>query len=151
MGLLRLHFCKIYNRVMGLGYCQNFVYAQYLANLSMEFDQTLYICIYLNHIKVGIVAVPFSQIYNTVMALGYHSELVSAQYFEIELIELNQILHIQRCWQVVDWDCYVPIFADLQHSYGPLLSWGFCFRSISFEWINGILIEFCICIDLNHI
>ena len=31
----------IYNTVMALGYCQNYVSAPYLVNQSMEFDQIL--------------------------------------------------------------------------------------------------------------
>ena len=35
------HFSQIYNTVMALGYCQNFVSTQYLGNRLMEFDQVL--------------------------------------------------------------------------------------------------------------
>ena len=35
-------FLQIYYTVMPLGYCQNFVSAQYLVNESMEFDQILH-------------------------------------------------------------------------------------------------------------
>ena len=35
-------FLQIYNRVMALVDCKNFVSAQYLVNESMEFDQILH-------------------------------------------------------------------------------------------------------------
>ena len=35
-------FWQIYNTVMALGYCQNFVSAQFFVNELMEFDQILY-------------------------------------------------------------------------------------------------------------
>ena len=36
------YFLSIINRVMALDRCQNFVYAQYLVNKLMDFDQILY-------------------------------------------------------------------------------------------------------------
>ena len=33
---------QLYNTVMALGYCQNFIFAQYLVNKMMEFDKILY-------------------------------------------------------------------------------------------------------------
>ena len=35
-------FLQLYNTVMTLGYCQNFVSAQILVNKSMEFDKILH-------------------------------------------------------------------------------------------------------------
>ena len=37
---------------------------------------------------------PFLQIYNTVMALGYHEDYVSTQYLENKLMKFDQILHM---------------------------------------------------------
>ena len=36
------NFSQIYNRVMALDGCQNFISAQYLENELMEFDQILH-------------------------------------------------------------------------------------------------------------
>ena len=45
------HFSQIYNRVMVIDYCQNFICAQYLKNEEMEFNQ-ICLCIDYNQIKV---------------------------------------------------------------------------------------------------
>ena len=40
--MMTRQFLQIYNRVMALGYSQNFVSAQYFVNNFMEFDQILH-------------------------------------------------------------------------------------------------------------
>ena len=39
-------FSQIYNRVVALGRCQNFISAQYLVNELMECDQILHMPLY---------------------------------------------------------------------------------------------------------
>ena len=85
-------FSQIYNRVMALEYCQNFVSAQYHVNESMEIIR-FYVCIDLKQILVGIVTRQFSQIYNSVMALDFLKNFVSTQYLANQLMEFDQILH----------------------------------------------------------
>ena len=60
----------------------------------MEFDQ---ICVYIDidKIWVWIVKRQFSQIHNRVMPLYSYQNFVSAQYLENELMEFDQILHMQ--------------------------------------------------------
>ena len=53
-------------------------------------------------------------------------------------MESDQVLHMHWCWPVLGSDCYLPIFANLQQSYGAGLSSKFCVRSISWKQIDGI-------------
>ena len=80
----------------------------------------------------------FSQLYNTVMALDYHHNLVSTQSLENELMELDQTLQLHCCKPNLGWVCYASIFATIQHSYGSWLLSKFRFRSIFHEQIAGI-------------
>ena len=43
VGIVLHQFAQIYNRVMALDSCQNFISAQYLKNKSMEFYKILHI------------------------------------------------------------------------------------------------------------
>ena len=51
-------FSLIYNMVMALGYCQNFVSAQYLGNKLIEFDQFAY-ALMLTRARLGLLHVNF--------------------------------------------------------------------------------------------
>ena len=46
------------------------------------------------------------QVYNTVMAFDWCQNLISAQYFESELMDFDQILHVHWYWQDLDLHCY---------------------------------------------
>ena len=48
------------------------------------------------------------------------------------------------------WDCYVSIFPNLQHSYGPWLSSEFYFPSISCEQIDEIWLNFVYALTLTR-
>ena len=51
-------------------------------------------CIDVDKIEIGIVTQRLSQLYNTVIALGYCQNFVSAQYLVQELMEFNQVMHM---------------------------------------------------------
>ena len=71
-----------------------------------------------------------------------HSDFISAWYLEKELMELDQVLHMHWCWPDLGWDYYMSISANIQHSYGLWLLSKFHFCSISFEWNDGIWLNF---------
>ena len=50
VGIAKHQFSLIYNRVMVLEWCQNFVSVQYLENKFMEFDQVLHMHRYWQHL-----------------------------------------------------------------------------------------------------
>ena len=66
---------------MVLGYCQNFVSAQYLVNDLMKFDQVLRLCLGWNCNTYFVLL-----IYHRIMALGCSQNFVCAQYLADELI-----------------------------------------------------------------
>ena len=47
------------------------------------------------------------------MAFDLRQNLVSAQYFEDQLIAFHQILYMHSYWQDLAWDCYTSFFADM--------------------------------------
>ena len=72
------------------------------------------ICIDLNQILI-------SQLYNTVMAIGYCHIFISTQYLGNRLMELDQVLHMHWCWPDLGLDSYASILTNFQHSSGPSL------------------------------
>ena len=68
----------------------------------------------------------------------------------IELIEFDQVLHVQICWIDLGWDCYISILADLQHSYATWLLSKFNFHWIFWEQIDGILPGFAYALTLTR-
>ena len=62
-----------------------------------------------------------------VMVLDYRKNIVSAQYLENELMELDQTLHI--CFDMTRsrFGLLPSILANIQHSYGPWLLSKFLF------------------------
>ena len=75
----------------------------------------------------------FSQIYKTVMALGYCQNFVSAQYLVNKLIEFDLVCICVDVDQIYVGIVTRQFLANLQHSYGPWLFSEFCFCSISCE------------------
>ena len=65
------------------------------------------------------------------MVLDYCQNLVSAQYLEKALLELDKIC-LCIGWDL-GWDCYLSIFTNIQHSYGLWLLSEFQFHSISWK------------------
>ena len=60
-----------------------------------------------------------TKIYSKAMALDSIQNFVSAQYLEKEWMEFYKIVHTLCYWQDIGWDCFTPICANLQQSYGP--------------------------------
>ena len=99
------------------------------------------------------------------------SKFITAQYLKNELMELDQILHMHRCWPELHWDCYsfffffffffVCLFFFVFFCF--FFFWKFTIRlwplvtvKISFPlnilWTNWWnLIKFCKYLDLNQI
>ena len=50
----------------------------------------------------------FSQICNTVMALDWCQNFISAQFLENKWMDFYQILYMHLNWQDLAWDCYSP-------------------------------------------
>ena len=65
-------------------------------------------------IDIGIVSRRFPQIYNSVRALDWSQNFVSAQYLENELMDFDNTLHLHWywSWQDLGWDCYASISAN---------------------------------------
>ena len=79
---------------MALGYCQNFVSAQYLLNQSMKFDQMLHnYALTITRSGLGLLPINFRK-FTTVMAHGYCQNFISAKYLENKSVEFDQILHM---------------------------------------------------------
>ena len=60
----------------------------------------------------------FSQLYNTVIALGYCQNFISAQYMYMYLVNELMEFH-QNNEKVIGWESYASVFRNLQQSYGP--------------------------------
>ena len=120
---------KIYNRVMALDIVKilfplNILWTNW-SNLIK-----ICMCIDLNQISVTIITRKFSQIYNTVMALGYCQLFGSAQYLGNRLMEFNHVLLMHWCWSFLGSDSYVSILAKFKHSYRL----GYCQNFISAQY-----------------
>ena len=80
-----------------------------------------------DQIYVGITTRQCSQIYNTVVALDYCQNFVSAQYFGNRLMEFDQVLHMLRCWPDLVSGRYTSILVNF-----PTQLWLFVIVEISF-------------------
>ena len=63
---------------------------------------------------------------------------VSAQCFEKNFKESNQILYVHLNWYDLPWDCYTSFFEHLYQSYGPWL----CRNSVPAQYLENQLVEF---------
>ena len=153
LGLLRVNFHQIVTELWPLmihDFCRNFVSPQYLKNEWMEFDQNLVMHWYWQNLGLDCYATIVSQIYNRVMALNWCLKFVSAQYLENESMELDQVLYMHWNWQDLGWNCYSSILTNLLQSYDPWLMSEICFRSVSWEWIDGIWPSFAYALKLTR-
>ena len=87
------YFGEFFNRVIALYLRQNFVYAQYLENRSVEFHQIIYMHLYLQDLAWDGTR-HFSHINTRVKALDLCQNFVSAQYFENKLTDFHQIVYM---------------------------------------------------------
>ena len=76
---------------MALDQLQNFVWAQYLLNLFVDFDQILYM-IDIDKMWIWMSEQYFLFIFNRVMALDWCWNFVYAQYLVDQLMESDKIL-----------------------------------------------------------
>ena len=93
LGLLPIHFCKFITELWIL----IIVRISFLLSIlgTNRWNQTkFFISVDVGQIYVGIATIPFLQLYNRVMALGYCQKFVSAQYFLSEVMEFDQIVHM---------------------------------------------------------
>ena len=83
---IKHQFSFIYNRVMALEWCQNFVSAQYLENELMEFDEASFACAsILTAFRLGLLHVNFHKLTTELwplIAVRILFPLISAQNFE---------------------------------------------------------------------
>ena len=112
-------------------------------------DQDFAYALTLASSRLGLLGVHFSKFYNRVMAFDYRHNFVSAQYLVNESMEFDQILHMHWPKPHQDWDCYAPMFANLEQRYGLWLSLRVHFRLISLERMNRIRPNFAYSITLT--
>ena len=77
---------------MALDRRQDFVYAQYLVNYFVDFDQIFYMHLYWQDVDLDDWTMFFSIIFNRVMALAWCWNLVYAQYLVDQLMDFDKIL-----------------------------------------------------------
>ena len=71
-----------------------------------------------------------------------HVPLCSVQYLENKWTEFHQFFYMHSYWKDLRWDCYTSVFAHFYQSYGPWYTPKFHFRSLSWEQINRISLNF---------
>ena len=76
------------------------------------------------------------------MALYLSQNFVSAQYLENKWTDFHQILFMHSYWPDLALDWCMSFFSHLYQSYGPWFTPKFCFRSISWEQMDRISLNF---------
>ena len=89
--------------------------------------------------SLGVLPIIFCKILTRVTALDWHQNFISAQYLINKMTESYQNFYAYQQWQDLARDCCTSFFTKFWQSYGPWLTWEFCFRSISWEQMDRIL------------
>ena len=138
--MIEQYFLFIFNRIMALDWCWNFVYAQYLVHQLMEFNKILYMHWYWPN-----VGKDNYKLFFVISQLSYGPWLMSK--FCLHLISWEQIDGFW--WNFVYAVLWLTndIFPKFSTELWPLIDFKISIFLNIFRNNEWILIKFCLCID----
>ena len=140
----------INNRVMALDWYETV----FLLNIFRRNGWILIkycMCMIYTRSMLYLMHIIFLSIFNRVMALDWRQNFIYAQYLELIYgFRSNFVYHMHWYWQDVALDDWTIFFIHFQQNYGPWLMSKFRLCSISCGPIDGLLIKFCKCIDIDN-
>ena len=142
--MIEQYFSFIFNRVMIPDWCRNFVYAQYLVDQLMDFDNIL-----LMHWYWQNVGKDNDKLFFVIFQLSNGPWLMSEFYFHLISWERFNGFWWNFVYAVL-WPTH-EIFPNFSTELWPLIDVRISFFLDIFRNNEAILIKFCLCIDIYDV